>query len=116
MPCFLHLQSVNNKQKCTGGLLIAIIMGVLVDNTITKANNHFGPKPNRPMVYTRFFAQNNLPSTLEKFVGFTAEHPVHHYFISFAVLQDVENYLRQLKMNKRKRKQTFLIWNNVYLS
>jgi hypothetical protein len=30
-------------KKCSGGLLIAVIMGVLVDNTITKANNHFGP-------------------------------------------------------------------------
>jgi hypothetical protein len=30
-------------KKCSGGLLTAIIMGDLVDNTITKANNHFGP-------------------------------------------------------------------------
>jgi hypothetical protein len=30
-------------KKSSGGLLIAIIMGVLVDNTITKANKHFGP-------------------------------------------------------------------------
>jgi hypothetical protein len=58
---------VNNKQKCSGRLLIAIIMGFLVDNT-TK-------KPNRPMVYMRFFAQNNLLNMLEKFIGFTVEHP-----------------------------------------
>jgi hypothetical protein len=41
-----HLQSVNSKQKCSGGLLIAIIMGILVHNTITKVNNHFGPYHN----------------------------------------------------------------------
>jgi hypothetical protein len=41
-PWFLHLQSVNNKQKCSGGLLIATIMAILVNNTITKVNYHLG--------------------------------------------------------------------------
>jgi hypothetical protein len=31
------------QKKSSGGLFIAIIMDVLVDNTITKANKHFGP-------------------------------------------------------------------------
>jgi hypothetical protein len=30
-------------KKFCGGLFIAIVMGVLVDNTMTKVNNHFGP-------------------------------------------------------------------------
>jgi hypothetical protein len=30
-------------KECSCGLLIAIVMGVLVNNTITKANIHFGP-------------------------------------------------------------------------
>jgi hypothetical protein len=34
-------------------------------------------KPNRPMIYMRFFAQNNLLNTLAKFVGFTAERFVY---------------------------------------
>jgi hypothetical protein len=42
--CLLHhLQSVQQTKKYSGELLIAIIMDVLVDNTITKANNHFSP-------------------------------------------------------------------------
>jgi hypothetical protein len=41
--CLLHrLQSENKKQKCSGGFLFAIIMDVLVDNTVTAANNRFG--------------------------------------------------------------------------
>jgi hypothetical protein len=78
--CFLHLQSVNNKQKCSGGLLIAIIMGVLVDITITKANKHFGLYCDNEAQSTQCsyetFSQNNLLNTLAKFVRFTAEHPV----------------------------------------
>jgi hypothetical protein len=31
------------KQQSSGRFLIAIVMGILVDNTITKANNHFIP-------------------------------------------------------------------------
>jgi hypothetical protein len=34
---------VKDKKKGSGRLLIAITMGVLVDNTITKVNEHFGP-------------------------------------------------------------------------
>jgi hypothetical protein len=37
------MTEMRNPPKGSGGLLIAIIMGVLVDNTMTKRNNHFGP-------------------------------------------------------------------------
>jgi hypothetical protein len=56
-------------------------MGVLVDNTITKASDHFGPYCDNEAESTNglyeIFAQNNHLSTLAKFVGFTAEHPVY---------------------------------------
>jgi hypothetical protein len=42
VDCLLrHLQSGRGGVEGNGGLLIAIIVGVLVDNTITKANKHF---------------------------------------------------------------------------
>jgi hypothetical protein len=70
------------QQKGSGGLFIAIIMGVLVDNTITKGNRHFGPYRDNEAESTHglyeIFVQNNLPKTLAKFVGFTAEHPVYY--------------------------------------
>jgi hypothetical protein len=44
MPVFTPPQvGKQQTKKCSGGLLIAIIMGILVDNTITKVNNHIGP-------------------------------------------------------------------------
>jgi hypothetical protein len=42
-PCLSPPPVGKRTKKCSGGLLIAIIMGVLVDNIITKANNNFGP-------------------------------------------------------------------------
>jgi hypothetical protein len=78
-------------KKCSGGLLIAIITGVLVDNTITKTNNHFGSYCDNESESTHglyeIFAQNNLLNRLAKSVGFTAEHSVYstvnNIFISY---------------------------------
>jgi hypothetical protein len=65
-PRFLHFQFVNNKQRCSG---------VLVENTITKANTHFGPDCDNEAKSTHGLYEN--PNTLVKFIGFTAEHSVY---------------------------------------
>jgi hypothetical protein len=38
------------------------------------------------MVYMRFFGWNNLPKTLAKSVGFTAEHSVYSRFSGSTIL------------------------------
>jgi hypothetical protein len=43
MPMFSPPPVGKQTKKWSGGLLIAIILGVLVDNTITMVNNHFSP-------------------------------------------------------------------------
>jgi hypothetical protein len=73
-------------------------MGVLVDKTITKTSNRFGPYCDNEAESTHglyeIFAQNNLLNTLAKFVGFTAERTVYKPLLS-KLITTVTCYLRE---------------------
>jgi hypothetical protein len=66
-PCFFHLQSLNKKQIIQWRIAHCNRMGVLVDNTVTKANNHFGP-----------YRDNEAESTQGLFEIFCLKCPPKH--------------------------------------